>query len=49
MEWPYKNGLTFIKPNIHLIDTPMEALKEINDIIQNVIWEGITAKIHKIP
>ncbi len=23
-----------------LIDTPMEALKEINDIIQNFIWEG---------
>ncbi len=27
-----------------LIDTPMETLKEINDIIQNVIWEGKTAK-----
>ncbi len=28
-----------------LIDTPMEVLKEINDIIQNMIWEGKTAKI----
>ncbi len=28
-----------------LIDTPPEALKEISDIIQNVIWEGKTAKI----
>ncbi len=32
-----------------LIDTPMEALKEINDIIQNFIWEGKTAKISQIP
>ena len=28
-----------------LIDTPPEALKCINDIIQNFIWEGKTAKI----
>ncbi len=28
-----------------LIDTPMEALKEINDIIQKKLWEGKIAKI----
>ncbi len=30
---------------LSLIDTPKEALKEINDIIQKIIWEGKTAKI----
>ncbi len=30
-----------------MIETPPEALKEINDIIQNIIWEGKTAKISK--
>ncbi len=28
-----------------IIKTPPEALKEINDIIQNFIWEGKTTKI----
>ncbi len=28
-----------------MIETPPEALKQINDIIQNFIWEGKTAKI----
>ncbi len=28
-----------------MIETPPEALKEINDIIQNFIWEGKTPKI----
>ncbi len=28
-----------------MIETPPEALQEINDIIQNFIWEGKTAKI----
>ncbi len=29
----------------NLIETPPEAIREINDIIQNFIWEGKTAKI----
>ncbi len=28
-----------------MIDTPPEALQEINDTIQSFIWEGKTAKI----
>ncbi len=28
-----------------MIETPPEALKEINDIVQNFIWEGKTANI----
>ncbi len=28
-----------------MIETPLEVLKEINDIIQNFIWEGKTTKI----
>ncbi len=27
-----------------MIETPLEAIKQINDIIQNFIWEGKTAK-----
>ncbi len=31
-----------------MIETPPEALKEINDIIKNVIWEGKQQKLPKI-